>query len=305
MPPRKSPVTAVAAAAAPECSEVSDSSPESEKGVKAEVDDMDRQRLETPAHFLTGLAAKPDWALAAYLRRHNIVLPKRTSGVRGRMAKSDKVEAILAFDREQRLEAESARVAAKKLAKVAPAAPVADSDSCSSSDESEESEESSSSEDEPLTPPPVRKTKSTKKAVKGKGVAVEQTVVKPTKRTKKVATLPASPKPSKAKKAAPAPKARKVRPPPPPPSSDSDSEVDQDGEGESTDDSDSDDQPKPSAEIRILLGELCTGNDSGLVRRKLKDTRLKAQLVKHLGGMLRAGKLSKSEHRDIITDYCL
>ena len=292
-------------------------------GLRAQVEEMERWRKEAPAHFITGIPSCTDAELKAFMEHHKLELPKRT-GKTGRNLKADRVALILEFDRDQRLEAEAARTAAKKAPKVETVeveegekdgSSSGDSDSGSSNDgdsDSSESEQSSSSEEEPPTPPP-RKTR-TKQTKGGK--------LEPTKRRTKRVAAPKEEKPRKeAKPTQPAkarkvvkvvmveaPKARKTRKPATPSSSEEEeTDEDQDGDSgtETSYDSDASDMPQPSAELKLLLAEIASGNSSGLVRRKLRDLRLKKQLKTHLHGMHTKGKLTKAELRNIVEDFSL
>ena len=60
-----------------------------------------------------------------------------------------------------------------------------------------------------------------------------------------------------------------------------------------------------NAELKLLLGELAMRNSSGLVRRKLRDVKLKRQLKTHLQVLHVKVKLTKAELRNIVEDFSL
>ena len=297
--------------------------------MKTEVAEMNKWRTEKPAHFIHGLKTLSDAQLTAFMRAHNIRVEKENP--QGRIAKTARVDAILAWNMEQ----DGAEQRTESKSKHKKRAPKSDSESEADSESDSEIEESSSESDvessdsdsdtniesevevssdseseesEPPTPPvkqkkvkpppapnmpPKKIAKPTKQKSPVRPKRKEKN--KPSKQQKVVVVV-------KTEKRKSTRKSKTLSPKPASPKA----EVDQDGDvGTEVKYVESADQPDAKDELAILLGELRTGNASILVRRKLKDTQLRERLTHYVDKQVKGGSLPLTEARNIKDDYGL
>jgi len=290
-------------------------------GMSAETAELEKLRKERPAHFVASLKSCNDALLCQYMRNFSIEPPHR----RGRVSKAERIDSILKWNTEEEGRSQSVK-SSKSKSKYRKSESESesessesdndssdDSDSTSSIADSDPESDSSSSESsgsdvsEPPTPPPVKKSKKhTKKVpIKMPKQKTAHAVKAPKKTEVKVKEKKRPSRPQRVeivlKTEKFKPKARKVK-------EEKESETDEDQDNKKGTESkfvESSDQPDTQSEINILLGECRTGNNSRLVRAKLKDAKVKQQLSEHISKQTKSGALSVNEAQSLRDDFDL